>query len=515
MDRLDGTRLRLRHLLIAALAVRGALFFGGIRGSDAYAYAQHAVNIATGQYDVTTEFLYYGFRFTVLLPTAASYAVFGVHDWSSALFPLLASLGTLALTVWLGTYWFDRRTGLLAGLLYTVFPLDLPFATLLGPSSFIPFLTAAAVACCLKAADRAGWGWYLLSGLCVGLAVQARETGALLLLPLLAFAGLRGLRELLRSVPLIALGCAAPLAAEALYYWRATGDPLFRSTVIQKLSEPLTTGPDPDAMISWLYYPRAMFGLDLGGFAWFGGFVYLALLGIVVAVLARESRRIGPVLLWALPLAAYLQFGSMSLTRYIPILKAYNYLSLVSVPIVLLGAYGLTTAWRMAAASRVAPWRTAGAAVALAAIMATSLYGTSRVLGNVRDDAHPYQVVAEAVRAHPERAIYVPHERWALFLNYFLRYDTGFRFYQRPEGVGSGRLHYLWEVEDPALLEKAYVVLHDRYLYYDTVGRPVGRAAKLPAYVFNPPASWRVVVREEARPAYNSFVLYDTGEQEA
>src|SRR5207249_3075973 len=105
---------------------------------------------------------------------------------------------------------------------------------------------------------------------------------------------------------------------------------------------------------------------------------------------------------------------------------------------------------------------------------------------------------------------YVPHERWALFLNYYLGYQTGYRFYQHPSRVGAGRLRYLWEVGDPSSLPQAYVVVHDRYLYFDTKGRTIERAPWLPDYVFNPPTRWRVLVRERQEPAYNSFVLYET-----
>ncbi len=59
----------------------------------------------------------------------------------------------------------------------------------------------------------------------------------------------------------------------------------------------------------------------------------------------------------------------------------------------------------------------------------------------------------------------------------------------------------------------AYVVVHDRYLYFDTRVRSVSRVSRLPDYLFNPPASWRVVVQEWAEPAYNSFVLFETDGQ--
>ncbi len=526
MDDLSSNRLRLSHLLILALVIRVALFFGGVRGSDAYAYAQHAYNIAEGRYDVMTADTqaYYGFRYVVLLPTAAAYALFGANDWSSALFPLLASLATLVLVVRLGIAWLGRETGLLAGLLYTFFPLDVINATLLGPSSFIPVLSAAAMLAFWQAGRATSAGstramLYLASGICIGLATQARAV-SLLLLGTIGFMtfSVSGWRARLAALGLVGAGCLLPLAVESVYYWYATGDPLYRVTVMQNINETfnelLSRWSAAEADVSWAYYPRALFGLDLGGFAWFGFFGYLAVGAVGVALARKELRRVLPLLLWTVPVFAYLEFGSMSLTRYLLIWKNYTYLSLISVPMVLLGSYALTTLWTSARSdgTRVV-FQRIGLAVLLAGLASTSLYGTYRVRENIRDDARPYQVVANAVQAHPERVIYVPHERWALFLNYFLGYQTGYRFYQHPEGVGSGRLHYQWEIGNPTELPMAYVVVHDRYLYFDMRGRSLSRVSRLPDYVFNPPASWRVVVQERAEPAYNSFVLFETDEQ--
>lgn len=512
MANVGSNGLRLSYLLILALVIRLVLFFGGVRGSDSYAYAQHAYAIVIGQYDVTADTTqYYPFRYAVLLPTALAYKVLGVNDWSSALFPLLASLATLVLVTLIGTAWFDRRTGLMAGLLYSFFPLDLPNATLVGPSSFQPFFSAAAAWCFLRAAGRPMRGvWYLASGVFVGFAAQSRETGLLLLLPLILFEISRGAPNLRHALLFLCCGCAAPLAVESFYYYLATGNPLHRLGAVQNVAQLYAY----DGQLSWAYYPRAMLGLDLGGFAWYGLFVYLALGGITLAFARNEFGRIKPLLLWIFPIFVYMEFASKHLLTYVPIDKNYHYLCIISVPIVLLGAYTLVTLWEAARQRGFSPaWRRTGAVLVLAVLAATSLYGSYRVLENIRDDARPYQVVAEAVQAHPERTIYVPHERWALFLNYYLRSEAGSRFDQRTKGVGSGRVHYLWEISDPSNLDTAYVVLHDRYLYYDTIGRPVGRTARLPPYVFNPPASWQVVVREQARPAYNSFVLYETGRQ--
>ena len=46
--------------------------------------------------------------------TAGSMALFGENEIGARVPPLLAALGTLALTAWIGTLWFNRRIGLLA-----------------------------------------------------------------------------------------------------------------------------------------------------------------------------------------------------------------------------------------------------------------------------------------------------------------------------------------------------------------------------------------------------------------
>jgi hypothetical protein len=255
-----------------------------------------------------------------------------------------------------------------------------------------------------------------------------------------------------------------------------------------------------------------MFGLNRAGFAWFGFFVYGAVGAFGWAFIRRELERILPLLLWIVPVFAYLEFGSSSLTEYVPMPKSYNYQSLIAVPIVLLTAYGLAALWATKIdRSRAVPKKVALMGLVLA-LAGTSLYGAYRIKTNFRDDAAPYQVVAEVLQTHPDRTIYVPHDRWALFLNYYLKYETGFQFYQHPKGLGSGRIHYLWEVDDPAALSAAYVVLHDRYLYFGTfIEDEVERVSRLPDFAYNPPDSWRVVEEQRSEPAYNSFVLYEVG----
>jgi len=505
------------------LACRAVLFFGGVLSPDSFAYAHHAHNIATGQFAPIADNFFYGYRFAVLLPVALAYRLFGVSSLSSALFPLLASFVTLWLVYRLGTMLLDHRTGLLAAALYTFFPLDLPWATLIGPDSFLPLLSALSFFFLIHAARSPTPGrqgiFYALSGLCTGVAFQVRESGTVLLTAL--FLGAVAERWRKDTVPgiLTGLGWAVagftvPILLQMLYYDLAAGDPWIRFSVLRKLvaehNAPIRGWPT-----SLAYYPLAMLGADLGGLAWYGFFFYVAVFGIGWALVRKEVLRLRLLLIWAGWIFLVLEFGPLSIRPYIPVVKTYHYLSLISVPVVLIGAYGLTAAMLRVPDRTVRPLGVQLRTLVLAGIVmflaVTSLYGTYRVLQNFEGDARPSPLVAVAVGYHPEWPVYVPHERWALFLNYYLGYRTGFNFYGDAVANGRSRIRYVWDVRDPVSLREAYVVAHDRYLYYEFFGNPIDRDPRIPAFVYEPPASWRVLIRHTGTPRYNSLTLYEAG----
>jgi hypothetical protein len=154
-------------------------------------------------------------------------------------------------------------------------------------------------------------------------------------------------------------------------------------------------------------------------------------------------------------------------------------------------------------------WRPVGAAMIVAGLAVTSCYGSYRVLENVRNDARPFEQVASAIKAHPDRQIYVSHFRWVLFLNYFLGYQTGTNYYARQPNFSEGRLHYLSHLKSLDEIPSAYIVLHDRYLYYDTVGLPIDRKTVVSDELFASLGSLRVVAEEQGQPTYNTFKVVE------
>ena len=138
-------------LLLAALVVRCIFFSGGIRGSDAFAYAQHAYDITSGNYDLNSINGFYGFRYFVLLPTAFSFMIFGVNDLSASIFPYIFSLLNVVVVFQLGKRIFNMEIAIIASGLLIIYPLDISFANCVSPDSFIPFLSSLAILCYILA----------------------------------------------------------------------------------------------------------------------------------------------------------------------------------------------------------------------------------------------------------------------------------------------------------------------------------------------------------------------------
>jgi 4-amino-4-deoxy-L-arabinose transferase-like glycosyltransferase len=489
---------RLALILLAALGVRLGLFFHGVRGSDAYAYAREAAALARGEYDpFRLGADWYGYRYTVVAPTALAYRLFGVGDWPSTLWPLLCGLGAIAVVFGLAREIFAADdTALWSALVFATLPLSIATSTGLGPDSFIPVLSGLAVLALLRAERTPSAGaraaWLGLMGLAFYACVSARIVSVILVLFFGGYCRLAPGRRL-RRLAGVSLALGLPLAAEAAMYLWVTGDPLRQWHEVA----PSLTALTAVSITGLAYYPRAMLGLDVAGFARFSFFFYLVLAGAVLG-LASAPRVVAVPLLWLVPVLGYLEFGSISPSRYVPIHKAYQYLSLITVPGALLAGYGVS---RLARA-RLPRGGARLAAAALAALLVlSSLYGTYAIRRRSDDDARPYLVVHDALARAPVRPVWVHHFRWKLFLEYFFRYQ---------------RLDIRMVAGDGRPPRDAYLVVHDRYLYWTTTGQPIARAPgrpaytqeheRLPEYLFAPPEEWRLL--EEFTDQYGRMRLF-------
>lgn len=401
-------------LAVFALTLRLACLTGLV-GSDDLHYAKYAQAVVEGHYGETVDQAtrrHHALRYGVILPLAAVYKVLGVAEWTTILVPLAASTASVVLVAMIGRLMFGMQVGIIAGLLYATFPMHLRLGTILLPEPLAGFYALLGVLCYLYALTRGG-AWWVIAGLLMGIAYLAKEPalfvgGAFLLHALWA--------RQWRGAVLFALGVATIGAIEHAYYVLERGDILFRPRSTELYSATRHSGGFFPRMRDlphrlFVKYPEAMLVPDLR----FGLHSLAGLLWAGAALASRPRRGFGMLVLWAALPWLYLNFGTWSFQRYMPIPTEPRYIEIIYPPIMLLSAVLLSRA--LAAGPMIAR----SAAVALAVVMAVGT-GAGLATRGQTADAREMNVLREIVRAaqaQPSQTIYTDVVDWRLALTVF------------------------------------------------------------------------------------------------
>lgn len=91
------------------------------------------------------EYPTYTLRFMSILPTSILFKIFGYSEFVALLYPLFTSLGTIVLVYFIGKFFYNSKTGLLAAFLMSFFPMDVIYATQLISDSMLPFYVTLSV----------------------------------------------------------------------------------------------------------------------------------------------------------------------------------------------------------------------------------------------------------------------------------------------------------------------------------------------------------------------------------
>lgn len=353
-------------LFVTALLVRLAAFTGLI-GSDDLWYSRYAQDIAAGIVPRDTN--QFAGRSGVTLALGALYRLFGISEGTTVALPLLASSASVPLLAAIGARLYGPLAGLLAALLLCTSPIDVRFATILVPEPLMGFWILAGVWCFVVATARASVALAAAAGALIGIAYLTKEPAAFVAVALAAAAFVSRQPALAAAV---AAGALAVVGAEMAAYQYLFGDPLHRIAAarvgVPRFVDvvPQHTGDYTPGLAERLFrtyprlmvYPTAEFALH-----------YVAGLVTAAAGLALVARHRVLVLSWAALPWLFLNFGSASLDRYMPIWPAARYISLTLPPLFVLGAAALTAPalWRRPA------WRHAAAVLLLAVAVTGSV----------------------------------------------------------------------------------------------------------------------------------------------
>ena len=133
---LNNTKIMLFLIVTFGILIR-LIFFSGIGTSDDLAYTSYANSLSKGEIQQGT--LTLSTRLGLIYPTSVLYSMFGVNDFSSVLFVLLASIGNIILIFYFGKLLFNEKVGLISAFLLSIFPLEVVYSTKLLsdlPSAF-------------------------------------------------------------------------------------------------------------------------------------------------------------------------------------------------------------------------------------------------------------------------------------------------------------------------------------------------------------------------------------------
>lgn len=163
---------------------------------------------------------------------ALVYKLFTISLWSARLFGLVVGLLTVAVTYFLGRRAFDRKTGLVAAMVYACYPYAVYFEMELLLVSLFTLLLTAAIWSAQRWNQAANFRIGLLTGLLLGLASITRPT-ALALVPVLGLYHIycaKGIQGRWKSMAPFALGLLLIVGPISIRNLVVAGDPVLISS---------------------------------------------------------------------------------------------------------------------------------------------------------------------------------------------------------------------------------------------------------------------------------------------
>ena len=461
-------------VLVVALGLR-LVFFGGLLGWDDVEYAEAARRLLAGDLAPRSMF---DMRYGVVLPLAATQALFGAGEHAAALVPLAYSALEIVLGGALGALLGGPAIGLATAGVLGVLPLSVIAATDVHADLPAGVLMALAMYAVLRAdaASRRRGRWLATAGLALGLAYVTKEVALVLVLVLAARVIV--LRRRATGYAWLAAGFLAVVLLDlGASLWRA-GDPLVRHApaLADLHTGHMRTSP---ASYRWmLAYPAMLLLPWSGSFGYFAGVFYLALVGAAWGLRTGE-RAVADLVAWWLPALLAFNFAPLDWTLTRPLFFHFaRTLHPLAIPLAVTAAFALV---------RALGGRPAAQAAVAAAVLALAGAGIVRTHADYRTWAAAARQAADVIRREPAGTVVVADRTSAAQLRTLLPA-------RRTRIVGFDR----W----PSAAAGAGPIL----LLRDPARLPSDQAhgIAVPAEVLEPPARWERV-GEFARPAARSL----------
>jgi 4-amino-4-deoxy-L-arabinose transferase-like glycosyltransferase len=458
---MEKKKIFLLLLIICTGVVIRLIFFTGIDlGNDGLFYTFYAHSILNNTFKL--EEFHWSWRFGVFLPVALCFHLFGINEFTAVLYPLVCSIATIFLIFLLGKLLFNENIGLLAGFLFSFFPLNVIWSTQLYPDVIANLLVGLIVYFFLKGEygkdKKIQLINYFLSGIFIGIGYMTKVTTLLIIFSFLFY--ILHQKKIKISYLFIILGFLLIFIIQNLYLFSSI-DPSTRVNALSASVEDIKTPPLKTLLPIFTVYFNQMLNILNPAIRNFGFFYHLIFIAVIYCLIKRV-KNIYILIYWWLGIFLYLNFGSLTLSHYLPLSHLPRYLDIISIPAILILAYFLS--YRKFYTKL----------LILIFLSSTSIcFLSANALIRGKNDAYNSRQIYSFLSSHEEKIVYTD-TRTKLILEFLFKYKKNYLFKSLSELC-------------PEKTHEAYVIINWVSLTNALKQNP---NTKLPLFVTNPPKTW-------------------------
>lgn len=338
-----NSKILLASIIIFAIILR-IIFRVGLIGTGDTGHVYYAYKVSNGDFKLQASDPLTAARIGFVYPIAFFYKIFGVSEFSAYAYSLLTGIASILLIYFLGKLLFNEKVGIIGAFLLSFFPLNVNYSTQVYADLAQSFFTGLAVYLFLLAEKKslnAQKEWmYLISGISVGISFLTKESGIVIFLFFALFILYKLIfgKQSTKIFPylLISAGFVLVILLQGVFSYFTTGDFLLRYHMIDNMLSPALKNLynyNGYKLIERLFVHLPYLMLTNINFGFFTIFILLA----IFYILKFKKTQAYPLVLWFAAIFLYLNFGSTSLTNYVPLPAGTpRYLEMLTMPGILM-----------------------------------------------------------------------------------------------------------------------------------------------------------------------------------
>ena len=470
-----STYQKLLIIVLFGLVLR-LIFFTGTGSSDELDYYNFANQVNHGTFKLQLN--HFSFRIGIIYPVAAIFYFFGVNEFTANILVLPFSLASIVLIFFIGKLFFSEKTGLIASLLLSFYPLDVFFSTRLLPDlPAVFFMGLSALFFFYGENLKRQKFYYTLSGIVLGIGYLIKEITLLMGLFYLSYFVYK--RKFKLEYFLMGIGIISSVFAVAVFSYYDVNDAFYQYKAHEGQEVEYMRKFYPNYFTTegitkriFLLLPYILF-TDQN----YGLFFIFVAIGTLYLIIKKRKEAYVPII-WMAILALYLNFGTVSLKEYVPFPITVRFLALITIPSLLVLAYFLS----------IVPMKNLSLCIVMLLLLTSMFFSYS--LQKKNEPRNLKLAYSFLVAKNDNKPIYTD-ERSSRLLDYLYGYKNGDKIIKFNEYE-----YYDYEIADRNIKILNLKSINDSYIIvnYGMINglRAVYKDMKFPEEALNPPQNWKI-----------------------